>query len=61
VRGRTVILVTHRPATAAAADEVHVMAAGRIVESGSHDALVARGGRYARLWNRAEPAARVVI
>jgi len=45
--GRTAILITHRFTTAMLADEIHVMDNGRIVESGSHDQLIARGGRYA--------------
>ncbi len=58
VRGRTVIVITHRPVTAAAADEIHVMEAGRIVESGSHEELISRGGRYAQLWRQTPPAPR---
>ena len=48
--GRTVLVVTHRPAIARCADLIHVMECGRVVESGSHDELVARAGRYAALW-----------
>ncbi len=44
---RTVLIITHRLATARYADQIHVMEHGRIVESGTHDALVAKGGRYA--------------
>ena len=49
--GRTILLITHRLSTAMAADLIHVMEQGRIVESGSHQELVARGGRYAAAWN----------
>ena len=48
--GRTVIEVAHRLYTAQDADRVAVMMDGQIVELGSHDELVARGGEYASLW-----------
>ena len=48
---RTVIAVAHRLQTAHDADRVAVMAAGRVVEVGSHDELVAAGGAYAALWH----------
>jgi len=50
VRGRTSILIAHRLSTVRQAHCIHVMEAGRIAESGSHDELVARGGLYAALW-----------
>ncbi|WP_416062681.1 ABC transporter ATP-binding protein [Rhodococcus indonesiensis] len=49
-RGRTALVVAHRLTQAAAADRVVVLEAGRVVEEGPHAALVAAGGRYARLW-----------
>lgn len=48
--GRTVLMITHRFTTAMQADEIHVMAAGRIVESGTHATLLAQGGVYAESW-----------
>ncbi|MFN4088987.1 MAG: ABC transporter ATP-binding protein [Alphaproteobacteria bacterium] len=53
--GRTVIVVAHRLSTVAAADLVHVVEEGRIVDSGSHAALAARGGLYARLHGAPDP------
>jgi ATP-binding cassette subfamily B protein len=49
--GRTAVLITHRFTTAAYADVIHVMEAGRIIESGRHDELLAKGGRYAQSWH----------
>ncbi|WP_337183464.1 ATP-binding cassette domain-containing protein [Shinella sp.] len=48
---RTVILVAHRLSTVVHADAIHVMDGGRIVQSGTHDALVDRPGLYRNLWN----------
>ena len=50
VEGRTVIAIAHRLHTAHDADRVAVMVGGRIVELGSHDELIAKGGSYADLW-----------
>lgn len=49
-RGRTVLAVAHRLSTIRAADAIFVLEAGRIVEMGTHDALVSKQGRYAHLW-----------
>ena len=50
--GRTTIVIAHRLSTVLAADRIVVLAAGAIVESGTHDELVAAGGLYAELSER---------
>lgn len=52
MKGKTVIAIAHRLSTIAQMDRIIVMRAGRIVEDGSHDALLRADGPYARLWKR---------
>ena len=49
LRGRTTLVIAHRPATIALADRVALVEAGRVVEQGTHDELVASSDRYRRL------------
>jgi ATP-binding cassette subfamily B protein len=52
MRGRACLFASHRLSAARAADEIVVLDRGRIVERGTHDALAAAGGLYARMWAR---------
>jgi ATP-binding cassette subfamily B protein len=47
--GTITIIISHRFSTVAGADLILVMDSGRVIESGSHDSLLALGGRYAEL------------
>lgn len=51
-QGRTVLIIAHRLSTVADADRIVVLDDGKIVEQGTHSALLAKGGRYAALWDR---------
>ncbi|WP_187429587.1 ATM1-type heavy metal exporter [Roseobacter fucihabitans] len=51
-RGRTVLTIAHRLSTIAEADRIVVLESGKVVEQGTHDALLATEGRYAQLWHR---------
>jgi ATP-binding cassette subfamily B protein len=52
--GRTTVVIAHRLQTARRSGRIIVLDGGRVVESGSHDQLVAAGGRYAEMWRSFE-------
>jgi ATP-binding cassette subfamily B protein len=55
--GRTVLTIAHRLSTVAEADQIIVLEAGKIVEMGTHSALLEQNGRYAQLWHRQQSEA----
>jgi len=55
-QNRTSLVIAHRLSTIVAADEIIVLDQGRIVERGTHAALLARRGLYASMWNRQREA-----
>ena len=55
-RNRTSLVIAHRLSTIVGADEIIVLAAGRIAERGTHAQLLAENGLYASMWNRQREA-----
>jgi len=49
-RGRTVLIIAHRLSTVRTADRIFTLERGRLIEDGTHDALIKTGGRYAALY-----------
>ena len=52
MEGRTTVMISHRVSTARNADQIAVLAAGRIVELGTHEELIGRGGYYTGLFEK---------
>jgi ATP-binding cassette, subfamily B, multidrug efflux pump len=52
MEGKTVIAIAHRLSTIAQMDRIIVMEQGRVIEDGTHDSLLAEGGKYAQFWAR---------
>ena len=56
MKGRTVIMIAHRLNTLVGADKIIVLKDGVVVEEGSHQSLIARGGVFAKLHRAQQPA-----
>jgi ATP-binding cassette subfamily B protein/subfamily B ATP-binding cassette protein MsbA len=61
LKGRTSVVIAHRLSTVRNADEIIVLDAGRIVERGTHDALIAAAGLYAELYRKQFREPKVVV
>jgi len=55
-QGKTALVIAHRLSTVVDAHEIVVLEAGRVVERGPHDVLLAQGGRYAQMWRLQQSA-----
>lgn len=51
MQGKTVIMIAHRLSTIRSAHKIVVVADGRVVEEGTHEALLTYGGKYSAMWN----------
>jgi len=60
-RNHTVLVIAHRLSTIVQADQILVLDQGRVVESGSHATLIAKGGLYRDLWNQQSKAAQPAV
>jgi ATP-binding cassette subfamily B protein len=60
-KGRTTLMVAHRLSTVRGADEIIVLEAGRVVERGTHDGLLEKGGKYADMWQRQAESANLAL
>ena len=56
-KNRTTLVIAHRLSTIVNADEILVLDAGRVIEKGTHNALLAANGSYAEMWRRQKEAA----
>ncbi|MCA8899644.1 MAG: ABC transporter ATP-binding protein/permease [Hyphomonas sp.] len=60
-QGRTTLMVAHRLSTVKSADEILVLEAGQVIERGDHAALLAKGGKYADMWERQARSANLAL
>ena len=54
-------MVAHRLSTVKSADEILVLEAGQVIERGDHAALLAKGGKYADMWERQARSANLAL
>jgi ABC-type cobalamin transport system ATPase subunit len=58
VENKTVVVIAHRLSTVIGADRILVLEKGQVVESGTHEQLLAKNGRYAELWSAQQQSRR---